>query len=78
MLEIAVCGWGEAGSLIVPSFKATTIPVVEERVLRGLLYADGDVLPSTVVEGTGETAWETATRIPPSTAGLGRFVRCQS
>lgn len=57
----------------------TTTPVVDESVFRGLLNPeDNPVLTSVLVEGTGETAWETPGNIPPSTAGLGRFVRCQS
>ena len=58
---------------------ATTIPVVDESVFRGLLKPeDSAALTSVLVERTGETAWDTPGKIPPSTAGLGRFVRCQS
>jgi hypothetical protein len=58
---------------------ATSMPVVDESVLRGLLkLKDDPALTSVLVEATGETAWETPGNIPPSTAGLGRFVRCQS
>ena len=58
---------------------ATSIPVVDESVFRGLLKPKDDpALTSVLVEATGETAWETPGNIPPSTAGLGRFVRCQS
>ena len=56
---------------------ATTIPVVDESVFRGLLK-DDPALTSVLAEATWETAWETPGNIPPSTAGLGRFVRCQS
>ena len=55
------------------------MPVVDESVFRGLLKAeDNPALTSVLVEGTEETAWETPGSIPPSTAGFGRFVRCQS
>ena len=53
------------------------MPVVDESVFRGLLKDDPG-LTSALVEATWETACETPGNIPPSTAGLGRFVRCQS
>lgn len=55
---------------------ATTKPVVEERVLRGLLKVE--LLAEEVSTVCGATARETALRIPPSTAGLRYLVRCQS
>ena len=55
------------------------MPVVDESVFRGLLKPKDDpALTFVPVEAIGETAWETPGNIPPSTAGLGRFVRCQS
>lgn len=55
---------------------ATTNPVVEERVFRGLLKEELFVVD--VSTACGATARETAFRIPPSTAGFRYFVRCQS
>ena len=56
---------------------ATTNPVVEERVLRGLLKVES--FAEDVSTACGATARETALRIPPpSTAGFRYFVRCQS
>lgn len=60
------------------SFTATTTPELEDSVLRGLLNTDEFPAFTSCKEGLGETARETAGRIPPSTAALGRFVRCQS
>ena len=58
---------------------ATSMPVEDESVFRGLLKPKDDpALTPMLVEATGETAWDTPGNIPPSTAGFGRFVRCQS
>ena len=55
--------------------KATTTPELELRVFRGLPNWVGD---AKVSEERGATARETAGRMLPSTAGFGRFTRCQS
>ena len=77
----------------LPSLKATRMPELEARVLRGLEKGVPDVEPGAeakpgptavaevevVVEGRGERACETpGRRSPPSFARFGRFVRCQS
>lgn len=82
MLDVAaggagVCNKGVTGDCAVASFMATTIPVLDERVFLGLLKPDGG--PAMVSTGFGgDTACETAGRMPPWTAGLGRRVLCQS
>lgn len=55
---------------------ATTKPVVEERVFRGLVKVE--LFVEEVSTACGATAGETASRTPPSTAGFRYFVRCQS
>lgn len=55
------------------SFMATTTPVVDANVFRGLLYADGRS-----EGGWGSTERETPGRRLPCAAGLGRLDRCQS
>jgi hypothetical protein len=55
---------------------ATTNPEFEERVFRGLLKVEK--FAAEVSASCGATARDTALRMPPSTAGLGRLVRCQS
>ena len=55
---------------------ATTNPVVEERVFRGLLKVE--LFAVDVSTATGETERETPFRMPPSTARFRCFVRCQS
>ena len=73
------CSRGAVGNSFEFSFMETVIPVVDDSVFRGLLNPeDNPELASVLVAGTGETTWETPGNIPPSTAGLGRFVRCQS
>lgn len=59
------------------SLEATTIPVDDDRVFRGLLKADTLTLTFSAIVA-GEIARETAGSRLPSTAGRGRFVRCQS
>jgi len=69
----AVCDRGVAGS----SPTATTNPDVEDNVFLGLLNADG--VGAVLSVAGGETAWETAFKMPPpSPARLGCLVRCQS
>lgn len=53
---------------------ATTIPDTDERVFRGLLNG----VPASVAAGVAAIALDTPGSIPPSPAGRGRFVRCQS
>lgn len=55
---------------------ATTAPVVDERVFLGLLNVDEEAAVAPTVRGA--TARDTASRMPPSMAGLGCLVRCQS
>lgn len=65
------CAWTTAEA------SATTRPVVEERVFRGLDKAELCVVD--VSTACGATARETAMGTPPpSTAGFKGFVRCQS
>lgn len=55
---------------------ATTRPVVEDSVFRGLVNADGVGVALSCARG--ETAWETAFKMFPSPARFGCLVRCQS
>lgn len=62
---------------------ATTVPVEEESVFRGLLkfgVEEGAPTPPPGVPSgpLADTAWQTAGRSPASVAGLGLLVRCQS
>lgn len=51
------CNGGVAGNSFEFSLMATTMPVVDESVFRGLLKAEDDpALTSVLVEGTCETA----------------------
>jgi len=67
---------GACGGVEASSPMATTNPVVEERVFRGLPKVE--LFAVDVSAARGATARETAFRIPPSTAGLRYLVRCQS
>jgi hypothetical protein len=64
------------------SFTATTTPLLDNSVLRGLLNPDDEVVSgflSTLCDvKVGYIAWQTAGRTPPTFAGLGRLERCQS
>ena len=67
------CGWAGVGSWPM----ATTKPVEEERVLRGLVNVE--FVDAAVSTACGATARDTAVGMPPpSTAGLSGRVRCQS
>jgi len=70
-------GEGVAGDCTVASLIVTAIPALDESVLRGLLKLEDGPLVVSAGFG-GETACDTAGRMPPSTAGLGRRVLCQS
>jgi hypothetical protein len=67
-------GGGDAARL---SCTATTTPETDESVLRGLLNAEPPAPPSAGADAA-PIARETAGRSPPSAAGRGRRVRCQS
>ena len=60
------------------SFVATTTPVLDERVFRGLLYPGSAAGASAAAAGAGVTARDTACKMPFSVATFGRLVRCQS
>ncbi|KAH0589067.1 hypothetical protein H2248_004839 [Termitomyces sp. 'cryptogamus'] len=72
-----VCKRGVTGNCEDRSLTATTMPVPDKRVSRGLVNP-GVLLDDIPVDAGGATVWETAGKIPPSVAGLGRRVRCQS
>lgn len=79
----AVAAAATRGGLGASSLTAMTMPVDERSVLRGLPYVE--LRPSSVCESSlslsldrGLMAALTAGRIPPSRAGRGRVVRCQS
>ena len=73
-----VCNKAGVAGCVELSFTATTMPEFDESVLRGLLNVEEVPALAPVAGGSGETARETPGRRPPSTAALGRFVRCQS
>ena len=68
--------WLEPWAGRFASFVATTTPVLDERVFRGLLNPDAGA--SATAAGAGVTARDTACKIPFSVATFGRLVRCQS
>ena len=74
-----VGGCDDPGNRLPLSPTATTTPVLDVRVCRvPLKPEDRFVNPSLLEDEVVKTAWETAGRSPPSTAGLGLLVRCQS
>lgn len=71
------CSVGFGRDVTGSSPTATTNPDVEDNVFRGLLNPDG--VGATLSVASGETAWETAFKMPPpSPARFGCLVRCQS
>ncbi len=68
-LSVAEIGVWRSGDGCSISLTATTTPELDESVFRGL---------ARLSPPRAETAWLTAGRRPPSTAGFGRRVRCQS
>lgn len=60
------------------SFTATTIPVLDDSVFRGLLKAEILLVLSTWLTDVGATDCDTAGKVPPGAAGFGLLALCQS
>lgn len=69
---------GGSGVRGASSLTATTTPVAELSVLRGVDHGAAPFASAAGSSGFGKTAAETAGRRPPSTAVRGFLARCQS